>query len=136
MENNRAYLGRETQIYQFGARIYSRTSSSCCLGDVGDVRKDWLLGKYVFEKMRGCLQLNINAFVPYDLKRDASKQVVCDTLILPMEYQCPFNDVTGKLKKIENTISIHWFSKSAAWKVKFARPLYRIFGINLFRKNR
>ena len=87
-------------------------------------------GIYRYEKMQGCPQLNTKALVPFGLKQDGSQQDVCDAVILPMDYLCPFHDATGILTKTNNTISIHWFSKSphgkwAAWKMKFTRILHR-----------
>ena len=91
-------------------------------------------GKYVCEKMQGCPQLNTLALVSFGLQRNGTRQSVCDALILPIEYLCPFNDATGVLTKTAQTVSIHWFSKSphgkkAAWKIKFTRPLHRILGV-------
>ena len=91
-------------------------------------------GQYMFEKMQGCPQLNTKALVAHGLKRDGTMQEVCDALILPSEYLCPFRDATGELNRTENTISIHWFSKSphgkwAAWKMKLTRPLHRWFEV-------
>lgn len=88
-------------------------------------------GRYQFESMQGCPQLNTRALIPFGLKRDGAKQEVCDALILPIDYLCPFCDATGELNKTDNTLSIHWFSKSphgkkAAWKMKFTRPLRRL----------
>ena len=89
-------------------------------------------GKYMYEKMQGCPQLNTLALVSLGLKQDGTKQSVCDAIILPSDYMCPFHDATGKMNKTENTFSIHWFSKSphgkwAAWKMYFTRPLHRWF---------
>lgn len=87
-------------------------------------------GKYMYSTMQGCPQLNTKALVAFGLKPNGSMQDVCDARILPIDYMCPFQDATGELKKTENTISIHWFSKSphgkkAAWKMKLTRPLRR-----------
>ena len=89
-------------------------------------------GKYMYEKMQGCPQLNTLALVSLSLKQDGTKQSVCDAIILPSDYMCPFHDATGKMNETENTFSIHWFSKSphgkwAAWKMNFTRPLHRWF---------
>ena len=89
-------------------------------------------GTYRHERMQGCPQLNTKALLPFGLKLDGTKQEVCDAMILPMDYMCPFQDATGKMNKTENTFSIHWFSKSphgkwAAWKMYFTRPLHRWF---------
>ena len=140
LENYSAFLGLENPDYiasglGFAAEPH-HSAIRAMLAMYEGLVKD---GKYMFEQMQGCPKLNTEALVPYGFKRDGSKQVVCDALILPMEYLCPFNDITGELKKTDNTIAIHWFSKSphgkwAAWKVKFTRPLHRWFGIDVFRK--
>lgn len=88
-------------------------------------------GTYQFEKMLGCPQQNTKALVPFGLKLDGSFQKVCDAAILPIDYLCPFKDATGELRKTENTISIHWFSKSphgrmVAWKMILTRPIHRL----------
>ena len=90
-------------------------------------------GNYVFDTMQGCPQLNTKALLPFGLKQDGTEQYVCDARILPIEYLCPFHDATGKLRKTNDTISIHWFSKSphgkmAAWRMKIMRPLRRWLG--------
>ena len=94
-------------------------------------------GKYQYDKMQGCPQLNTKALIPYGLNQDGSLQNVCDALILPIDYLCPFCDATGELNKTSNTISIHWFGKSphgkqAAWKMKLTRPLRRWMGRILY----
>ena len=59
-------------------------------------------------------------------------------IILPADYMNPYDDPTGMLKKTENTLTIHWYSKS--WldkkniiKSKITRPFHRIFGTECFR---
>ena len=94
-------------------------------------------GKYMYERMQGCPQLNTKALLPFGLQQDGTKQEISDAVILPIDYMCPFRDATGELSKTTNTISIHWFSKSphgkkAAWKMKLTRPLHRI--LNKFMK--
>ena len=89
-------------------------------------------GIYQYEKMQGCPQLNTKALVAFGLIQNGTKQEVCDARILPIDYLCPFKDATGELNKTENTISVHWFSKSphgkmAVWRMKFTRPFHRFF---------
>lgn len=91
-------------------------------------------GKYQYDTMQGCPQLNTKALLPFGLQPDGTKQEVCESMIMPIDYMCPFCDATGVLKKTENTISIHWFSKSphgkkAAWKMFLTRPLHRWLGM-------
>ena len=88
---------------------------------------------YQYDRMQGCPQLNTRALLPFGLRQDGTKQNVCDAMILPSDYMCPFHDATGEMTKTENTFSIHWFSKSphgkmAAWKMHFTRPLHRWMG--------
>ena len=87
---------------------------------------------YQYDRMQGCPQLNTRALLPFGLRQDGTKQNVCDAMILPSDYMCPFQDATGRMNKTENTFSIHWFSKSphgkwAAWKMFFTRPWHRLF---------
>ena len=90
-------------------------------------------GEYRYDDMQGCPQLNTKALLPFGLKQDGTRQEVCGAQILPIDFLCPFQDATGRLRKTPNTISIHWFSKSphgkvAAWRVKMMRPLRRMLG--------
>ena len=53
--------------------------------------------------------------------------------IYPPDWFNPFDDSTGRLRKTENTRTIHWFAKSwmpaePAWKTKTKRLLRRLFG--------
>jgi mannosyltransferase OCH1-like enzyme len=52
--------------------------------------------------------------------------------IFPVDYFNPFDDITGVLKKTNNTRSIHWFSKSwidkPSWYFKITRIIHRLFG--------
>lgn len=96
-------------------------------------------GIYQYDRMQGCPQLNTKALLQYGLQQNGTKQQVCDAMILPGDYMCPFHDATGELSKTTNTISIHWFSKSphgkiAAWKVKYTRPLHRVLGMFLCKR--
>ena len=134
LATNKAYFGWETPEYintglGFAAEPHHLAVQAMLKMYDGMV----VNGKYQYEKMQGCPQLNTKALVPYGLKLDGSLQNVCDARILPIDYMCPFRDATGELKKTENTISIHWFSKSphgrlAAWKMTFARPMRRWLG--------
>lgn len=43
---------------------------------------------------------------------DGEVKTIDGITVLPREYLCPFNDLTGVLKKTENTVAIHWYAKS------------------------
>ena len=133
----RAYFGWETLEYiNTGLGFAAEAHHSAVKAMLKMYEGLVVAGKYQYEKMLGCPQLNTKALVPFGLKRDGSKQDVCDAIILPIDYLCPFCDATGEMNRTDNTVSIHWFSKSphgkkAAWKIKLTRPLHRV--INYFR---
>lgn len=65
------------------------------------------------------------------LKGDGSIEHIAGIDVYPPEWFNPFDDLTGRLRKTENTHSIHWYAKSwmkpeAAWKVFVKRLLRRI----------
>lgn len=80
--------------------------------------------------LRGCPRRNTWALQPLGLKQNGEMQSVEGAKILPVEYLCPFDDITGIIKMTDNTISIHWFSKSPHSKASalvscWLRPLRR-----------
>ena len=61
-------------------------------------------------------------------------QCVKGVWIYPVDYFNPFDDLTGKLKKTENTRTIHWYSKTwmsngQTLRNKLTRILHRVFGV-------
>ena len=67
------------------------------------------------------------------LKGDGSIERVAGVTVYPPDWFNPFNDLTGRLRKTENTRTIHWFAKSwlpaePAWKTRTKRLLRRLFG--------
>ncbi len=86
-----------------------------------------------------CPALNTKALQKMGLQTNGKKQVLRgNVLILPADYMNPFDDPTGRLVKTENTISIHWYSKSwmdrkTILRSKLTRPLHRMFGEDCFK---
>ena len=58
-----------------------------------------------------CPALNTEAPTPLGLQLNGKRQNVAGAEILPVDYLNPYDDQTGILKKTDNTISIHWYSK-------------------------
>lgn len=88
--------------------------------------------------LRACPALNTRALLPFGLVCDGSMQQHEGLLILPIEYMNPYDDPTGRLRITENTVSIHWYSKSALSKKSIlrsiiTRPFHRLFGTDCFR---
>ncbi len=61
----------------------------------------------------GCPRLNTAALIKLGLKPNGSAQTVAGAAILPPQVLNPYNPVTGRLRTTEDTISIHWYGKSA-----------------------
>lgn len=81
-----------------------------------------------------CPELNTEALLKHGLKLNGQLQKIEGALILPMDYMNPYDDPTGRLKKTENTISIHWYSKSwldkkTILRSKLSKPIHRLFGL-------
>ena len=82
-----------------------------------------------------CPKLNTQALLPLGLKQDGTRQRVCGAEILPTDYMNPYDDPTGRLKKTENTVSIHWYGKSwmsrrTILRSRLTKPIHRLFGID------
>lgn len=85
----------------------------------------------------GCPYLNTRALENHGLVLGGIRQNVQEAEILPVDFLCPYNDLTGVMNRSENTVSIHWFSKSphgrlAWWRSKITRPIHRVFGVDAF----
>lgn len=85
----------------------------------------------------GCPALNTKALLQLGLEPNGKQQCVQGAVILPVDYMNPYDDPTGRLVKTENTVSIHWYTKSALSKKaiirsKLTRPFHRIFGTDCF----
>lgn len=88
-------------------------------------------------ELKACPALNTAALLPFGLRQDGSRQTVCGAEILPVDYMNPYDDPTGRLNKTENTLSIHWYSKSwmskgTVLRSKLTKPFHRVFGTNCF----
>ena len=88
-----------------------------------------------------CPALNTQALLPLGLKLNGKRQNIEGAEILPVEFLNPYDDQTGKMRKIDDTISVHWYSK--AWldkktvlRSKITKPLHRIFGVDCLGKFR
>jgi len=87
----------------------------------------------------GCL--NPYTMIPMVTDQLKKRGLVCNGAIervagisiYPPDWFNPFDDATGRLRKTENTRTIHWYAKSwmpanPAWKTKTMRLLRRLFG--------
>ena len=104
-----------------------------------DVYRDWQFvnpdGSY---NQIGCPKVATDLFKTKGIKLDGTEQIVCDVHIYPAEYFNPYDSITGKLSKTNNTYSIHWYDASWSDKstrqLKFNRLVRRIIGTDVVKK--
>lgn len=60
----------------------------------------------------GCPRLNTDVMESFGLVRNGREQVVAGIHVYPADFFNPLDSITGKLKKTDNTYSIHWYSMS------------------------
>ncbi|MGN1443453.1 MAG: glycosyltransferase family 32 protein [Acutalibacteraceae bacterium] len=87
----------------------------------------------------GCPHLNTEALLCFGLERNGKEQTVAGAKIFPADYFNPYDDPTGRLNLTENTVSIHWYSKSwmsrkSVVRSVLTKPLHRLFGKDCFEK--
>lgn len=87
----------------------------------------------------GCPRLNTKALVKFGLVQNGMIQNVQNAVIYPAQVFNPYDSVTGRLNKSDQTVSIHWYA--ATWMSKrqkirsmFMKPLHRIFGVEAFKR--
>lgn len=86
----------------------------------------------------GCPHIATELLAEKGLVKNGQEQIVDDVHIYPVDYFNPYDSVTGKLTKTENTYSIHWYDASwsdiSAARLKINRLLRRIIGVKLLDK--
>lgn len=80
-----------------------------------------------------CPVLNTQSLVKWGLVKDGDMQDLGEAQIYPSEYFNPYDDLTGKLCKTNNTYSIHWYGKSwvdkkLVLRSKLLKPIRRLLG--------
>ncbi|WP_035797160.1 glycosyltransferase family 32 protein [Butyrivibrio sp. MB2005] len=75
----------------------------------------------------------------HGLKQDGSRQTVDGVEIFPIDYFCPLDYDTGRLRISQNTFSIHhfdesWHGKNTEFYAKIRQMLNRVLGVKLGRR--
>ena len=74
-----------------------------------------------------------------DVSKILGKKLNNNVILLSKEYFCPFNAITGEMKKTKNTYGIQWFnaswrSRNVNFREKMLRPIKRLIGEENFKK--
>ena len=87
----------------------------------------------------GCPTLNTAALEKLGLVRNGREQLVGDVRILSADRMNPLDDPTGRLRITGDTVSVHWYAKSALrpadrLRSRLTRPFHRLFGKDFFHR--
>lgn len=134
---NEAFFGFETDAYVntgigFGAQAHNPVMQKMV------AEYDPLLdGKH---GTVGCPHLNTAALLEFGLQQNGKMQKLGVATVYPSSYFNPYDAPTGRLRKTEDTYSIHWYSalwlsKAKRIRMVIGRPLHRLLGTD-FLKNR
>ncbi|GAB5613316.1 glycosyltransferase [Faecalimonas hominis] len=88
-------------------------------------------------EMIGCPILNTKVLLSFGFKINGERQEIDRVVTLPVEYMNPYDDPTGLMNKTANTLSIHWYAKSALsrkaiLRSNITRVFHRLFGKDCF----
>lgn len=133
-----AFFGFETNEYVASGLGFGSEQNGQVIRAMIDEYKPLLNGT---SGTRGCPRLNTAALIKLGLLQNGRMQIVGNAIILPCDYLNPYESSTGRLRKTNHTISIHWYSASwmSSWqrlRSFVARPFHRLFGVNCFRGNK
>lgn len=86
-----------------------------------------------------CPQLNTAGLLPFGLVLDGSRQDLGCCAVFPVDVFNPYDDLTGRLRKTRDTVSVHWYAKSwmdsrTVFKSRLTKPFHRLFGVDCFKK--
>ncbi|MBS5275450.1 MAG: glycosyl transferase, partial [Clostridiales bacterium] len=130
---NKAYMSFENNENVNTGQGFGAEAGLPFLKEHIDVYRNWQFinpdGSY---NQIGCPKVATDLFRTKGIKLDGTEQTVCDVHIYPAEYFNPYDSITGKLTKTENTYSIHWYDASwsgqSAAQLKVKRFIRRIIG--------
>ena len=135
--NDEAWFGFET-----GGEVATLNSGLGCASVASGLGLKMMLKEYDAlldgkHGVRMCPELNTLALEKLGLCRDGTYQKFDWGTVYPKEYFNPYESTTGRMKKTENTVSVHWYmgaclSQKDILKSKITKPFHRIFGVNCF----
>lgn len=134
--DNKAFVGFETYEYVNSGQILGTEKNNPIINEH--------LGQYDTLKYNEsnalseitCPKLLTELLLSKGLKPNNREQIVSGMHIYPSDYFNPFDARTGKMKKTENSYSVHWSAHS--WinmnplASKFTRLCHRLFGNDCF----
>lgn len=132
---NQAFLGFESNEYvNSGLGFGSEAGIEFFREHIDAYRDKVFINEDGSFNMIACPYVATELLVEKGFVQNGQEQLVDNVRIYPIDYFNPFDSITGKLNKTNNTYSIHWYD--ASWsdisksKLKFNRFIRRILGVN------
>ena len=132
---NQAFLGFESNEYvNSGLGFGSEAGIEFFREHIDAYRDKVFINEDGSFNMIACPYVATELLVEKGFVQNGQEQLVDNVRIYPTDYFNPFDSITGKLNKTNNTYSIHWYD--ASWsdisksKLKFNRFIRRILGVN------
>ncbi len=132
---NQAFLGFESNEYvNSGLGFGSEAGIDFFREHIDAYRDKVFINEDGSFNMIACPYVATELLVEKGFVQNGQEQLVDNVRIYPTDYFNPFDSITGKLNKTNNTYSIHWYD--ASWsdisksKLKFNRFIRRILGVN------
>lgn len=132
---NQAFLGFESNEYvNSGLGFGSEAGIDFFREHIDAYRDKVFINEDGSFNMIACPYVATELLVEKGFVQNGQEQLVDNVRIYPIDYFNPFDSITGKLNKTNNTYSIHWYD--ASWsdisksKLKFNRFIRRILGVN------
>lgn len=134
MLDNKAFLGFENNEYVASGLGFGSEAGVEFFKDHIDAYEDKSFvnedGSY---NLIGCPHVATELLVEKGLIQNGQEQIVDGVHIYPVDYFNPFDSITGKLTKTNNTYSIHWYDASwlnqSAARKKLSRLYHRALKI-------
>lgn len=84
--------------------------------------------------MKGCPLYLTELLTEKGLIKNGEYQIVDGVTLYLSDYFNPYDSITGRLNKTENTYSIHWYDQSwgndSKFKKRLTQLIHRVFGKN------
>lgn len=136
---NEAFLGFENNEYVASGLGFGSEAGNEFIKEHIDAYKDEIFIKEDGSfNMIGCPRVATKLLLKKGLVQNGQEQLVDGVRIYPSDYFNPYDSITGKLNRTDNTYSVHWYD--ASWtnnsktKKRIAQLAHRVLGVDTVEK--
>lgn len=134
------FMGFETKEFvNPGLGMALSKGSEIALGVMEEFERTKFLNEDGSFNPKGIVPITTNVLLSKGLKQNGELQTIDEICVYPIEWFNPLDDATGRLRKTQNTHSIHWYTKSwmepqSRFRTIVAHLFHRIFGTSFMSK--